>query len=675
MPRQIAAKVHTLGRLWPLVALLACTRAVTAADLRPAGADGFFVTPNEPAVLQWSVESGEVAAPLEYAIRDYWGNPVASGQAKPATPKTVEATVKLAQGFYDLELAATKQRVGLVSLPAHPPKRDPFFSIDSALSWLVQDGKVREGLIKVLRRSGVAMSRERLAWSQINPAQQTWNWQGSNRYDAIRRFYADQSVEILEMFHDAPGWPGRVGKYPEDLVATARAWRQVVARWHTTWGALEVWNEPDIFFGANLPADQYVPLVKMMAYVLDQERTELPLVGGVFAHCNRVFLETAADNGMLDSVDAVSFHTYGQAPQMEALIGDYRSWLRAHDREAMPLWITECGRPWKRGPDRPPTDQDALSALDVTMKAVEARAGGIARYFAFVYPFFEEGENNFGMMGRRGTPLRSMAAYARLVSLLAHKRYLGDLRCDDAALQRARLFGDARETVAVLYTARPDPKAKVKLGVPILRAEGIDGRLLEVAPDGTLPIPDGLTYVWLDPQKLGDRLRTDTPAMRLWKIAQQRPPQRPAASPLLLRFDADASVMESKTDGYHLAAKAPDQPTGRCPPSVGTHEAWVPRLPLKVRVFNLSAQPYDLTLELTFSPKSARLIGPAVGYPLGAANVPAEGFADVAWEAELGEALKAAGRLEVTVTAQGKPAGYPLGGVAPLVFTLIRPAR
>ena len=660
MPKQITARVHTLKQILPLVALLAWTRAVTAADLRPAGADGFFVTPNQPAVLRWSVESGELVAPLDYTIRDYWGNPVASGQAKPSAAKTVEATVKLAQGFYDLELPATKQRFGLVSLPAHPPKRDPFFSIDSALSWLVQDGKVREGLIKVLRRSGVAMSRERLAWSQINPAQQTWNWQGSNRYDAIRRLYADQSVEILEMFHDAPGWPGRVGKYPEDLVATAQAWRQVVARWHSTWGGLEVWNEPDIFFGANLPADQYVPLVKMMAYVLDQERIDLPLVGGVFAHCNRVFLETAADNGMLDCVDAVSFHTYGQAPQMEALIGDYRSWLRAHDREAMPLWITECGRPWKRGPDRPPTDQDALSALDVTMKAVEARAGGIARYFAFVYPFFEENDNNFGMMGRRATPLRSMAAYARLVSLLAHKRYLGDLRCDDAAVQRARLFGDARETVAVLYTARPDPNAKVKLGLPALRAEGIDGRHLESAPDGTLPIPDGLTYVWLDPQKLGDRLQTDTPAMRLWRIAQQdpqagTPPQRPAPSPLVPRFDADAKVMESKTDGYHLVAKTPDQPL------VGA------RLPLRVRVFNLSAQTYDLTLELTFSSKLARLIGPAVR----PAKLPAEGFADVAWEAEVGEALKAAGRLEVTVAAQGRPAAR----VAPLAITLIGPSR
>ena len=46
------------------------------------------------------------------------------------------------------------------------------------------------------------------------------------------------------------------------------------------------------------------------------------------------------------------------------------------------------------------------------MKAIEARACGVARYFAFVYPYYEEHASNFGMMDRRGVPMRSMAAYA-----------------------------------------------------------------------------------------------------------------------------------------------------------------------------------------------------------------------------------------------------------------------
>ncbi|MHC4178332.1 MAG: glycosyl hydrolase, partial [Planctomycetota bacterium] len=421
---------------------------------------------------------------------------------------------------------------------------------------------------------------------------------------------------------------------------------------------LEVWNEPDIFFGANLSADQYVPLVQTIAYAISRERIDRPLVGGVFAHCNRAFLETAAAGGLLDCVDAVSFHTYGRAPDMEALIGNYRSWLRAHRREATPLWLTECGRPWKRGADRPGVDQDAASALDITMKAVEARAGGVARHFPFVYPFYEERDNNFGMMGRRATPLRSMAAYARLVSLLAHKRYLGDLACPDQALKRARLFADDHETVVVLYTGRPDPKAEVELGLPRdgracadamppipVRVEGIDGRSLEAARPGAVPVPDGLTYVWLDRQRLGDRLQTDTSAMGLWKIAQRKPPPRPEPSPIVLRFEPDRNVMESKSDDYHLLPNAPG------------------KLLLKVRVFNLSTQPHELTLRPTFSKKSARLIGP----PTRLARVPAEGFVDLTWEADLGGALTAAGRLRLTVTAADKRGG----AIAPLVIGLI----
>lgn len=49
----------------------------------------------------------------------------------------------------------------------------------------------------------------------------------------------------------------------------------------------------------------------------------------------------------------------------------------------MPLWLTESGRPWKQGPDRPPIDQDQTSALDITMKGIESQACGIARYFPF----------------------------------------------------------------------------------------------------------------------------------------------------------------------------------------------------------------------------------------------------------------------------------------------------
>lgn len=610
--------------------VVACSHVAAAATLEPVDVERFFVTPDHPAVLQWHVESGRLAGPIEAIARDYGDRAVATIPAKITADGLVELTVKLPVGFYEIELPAVGQRFGLVALAPVDGPRDPFFSIDAAMSWLVRgDDRVREGLVKVLQRSGVVMSRERLNWAQINPNEGEWDWDSPLHYETLRKTYAAHGVEVLEMFHGTTRWAGVIERYPDDLVGTARAWREIGRRWRPAWGAMEVWNEPDISFGGNLPADQYVPLVRTIACAFDQAGVDVPLVGGVFAHYLPPYLDGAARNGLLDLVDVASFHTYGRAPGMEDLIGKYRAWLAAHDRPAMPLWLTECGRPWKRGPDRPPADQDAASALDVTMKAVESRACGVARYFAFVYPFYEERDNNFGLMGRRATPLRSMAAYARLASLLANKPYLGDLRCDDRAVQRARVFGDERQTIAVVYTGAANEEARVALGVPALGIEGIDGRPLEAADDGAVPVPDGLVYVRLDRTRLGDRLRADTPAMPLWSIGQQDPPRPTRPSPIVLRYQFDRDLVEAKSDGYRLKQETPG------------------KMPLVFRVFNLSPKPRQLRVELSFSRPSVRVIGAAVQ----PASVSAEGSVDVAWQVDLAGAFAVSEPLGVKVRA------------------------
>jgi len=134
------------------------------------------------------------------------------------------------------------------------------------------------------------------------------------------------------------------------------------------------------------------------------------------------------------------------------------------------------------------------------------------------YPYYEENQNNFGMMDKHTTPLRSMAAYAQMIRVVAGSRYLGDLSHNDAAIKRARVFGGFRETVAVVYTGTTKAGCRVRLGVPSLHLRGIDGRSLEPGADGAIPVPDGLTYVWLDRDQFGKRLVTDTPAMNLYRL-------------------------------------------------------------------------------------------------------------------------------------------------------------
>ena len=157
------------------------------------------------------------------------------------------------------------------------------------------------------------MVRERLSWGAINSAQQHWNWEDGNRYETLRRFYRSNGVPILEMAHDSPAWLGRVEKYPRDLVATGASWAEIAPRWGSAWGGMEIWNEPDIAFGGNLPADQYVALAKTLSHAVSQASIQTPLVGGVMALPNRDFRESCGRSGLLDRVDAFSFHNYDKA--------------------------------------------------------------------------------------------------------------------------------------------------------------------------------------------------------------------------------------------------------------------------------------------------------------------------------------------------------------------------
>ncbi len=623
---------------------LAVTAETAGTALRPERAESLFVEPGQPAALRWRVEGEVPGGEIRYTIRDFQDREVGAGTIERPDAKTVAATVTLGQGYYEIEFAGIGQRFGVVALPSSLPTPDAFFCIDSAMSWLVRSGELRESLVRILRRSGIAMSRERLNWGEIQPARQRFDWQGRNGYETVRQLHAQQGVPVLEMFHNATAWSGTVGKYPEDLIGTEAAWREITRRWRKTWGALEVWNEPDIFFGDLLPADQYVALVKTLGYAVDREAADLTLVGGVMAHHHRGFLDTAAECGVLDSVDVFSFHTYDRAARMEELVGKYRDWLAAHGRPDMPLWITECGRPWKRGPGRPPVEQDVASALDITRKAIEARACGIGRYFAFVYPFYEENDNNFGMMDRHGAPLRSFAAYAQAARVLGGKQYLGDLRLSDS-LPAARVFGDDRETVAVVAAGGEGQPAKLAVGLPVARIEGLDGRPLAVTAEGEVPLTDGLAYVWLEPGPSAQRLDTASTARRLWQLGQTAPRPRRPASPIVLRWQIDPAAVKAETAGYRLVNQEPG------------------KLRVVVRAFNLAQRAADLRLELDFGEAAGRVLSEN---PC-AVKVPASGFADAAWDVDLSAAFTRHNEIAVTV----RPAGDAAQQASPLVVTLI----
>ena len=532
-----------------------------AAPLRARDFTRFFVTPNQPAVLSWKLKSPVRSRAMRWRITNYWGRRIVAGTSLPAN-NTINLSVRLPRGFYQITFPGNGQKFGVVSIAAHHGPAGHFFSIDSAMSWLVNNPTdrqaVRVGMIRILRRSGIGMSRERLSWAQINPAVGKFDWNKDYQYGRLANDYFHNGVRMLQMFSDAPAWthPDSGSPYPPvNLVQTARSWAVIGSYFHKQWGALETWNEPD---GSGTPPDQLLSMVKAIAYSFQRADLHIPLVGGVFALSVPGFFQSdCAMNGLLDQVNVISFHYYFTPPtKIPTAVAAYRHYLAAFGKPSMPLWITESGKPWPAGTARPHRGPDITTALWITMNAVEARACGIARYFAFVYPFFVQGADNFGMMGQEHTPLRSMAAYVNCVSELSGWSYAGNLKVADHAVLLAPVFARGDRRTAVVYTGDANPHAAFGLALHGISIRGIDGRKLQRNARGAIPIPDGLVYLRGPAGAFAGKIKTETEAGRLYAISRQPPPTPQHHSPIILQLAHPRSAWSAEAHVPPNTAKA-----------------------------------------------------------------------------------------------------------------------
>lgn len=642
-----------------LICLSACLfpYSLSAAEtVVPVDSTQFFLDPGKETVLRFTAPD---ETPIPYRLVSEDGTLLAEGSTDYRDGKHA-VPVTLPDGFAEILFPTFKAggakvpddtplRFGIVAVAPFPvAERDPFFCIDGALSWLVNDDRRREDYVHIAARYGIFMIRERLSWRAINPEEGRFDWDTGSRYDRLRQTAKAADVELLEVFHDAPAWIGYVGKFPEDLLKTAEAWEAIAEHWAPTWGALEIWNEPDIFFSGNLPADQYVPLVRALAFRLKHKGLETPLIGGSLAHFSATWLETASYGGMFTDSDGFSFHTYARAHEVEKFYKDMIS-VVPENRTDMPLYLTECGRPWKRGVDRPPRDQDLVSACDIVMKGVEARAMHIDRYFPFVYPYYDENDNNFSMMDKNGSPLRSMGAYLRMIRLLSGSEYLGGLGnakvpgdrfaetaevLDGPALVRVRAFrkpdgdkaanSEADRTILVFYTGDTMKPTTIKpaLGrAAFLEATALTGEPVPIAEDGSLTFSGGLVYVQARMRTEG--AQTDgTPGIADSRSTVKSPRGAEAAaaviSPITVVYRFDPEQVEPNSSGYRLRHVAADDV-----------------FPLKLHIHNFDDQARKLAFRAA-GPEGSPVLKPGESEVL---TVPARSFAEQTVLIDFGEAF------------------------------------
>lgn len=539
--------------VWGSMWLLLCTVNVIAQmRIEPIEPQDFFVVPMQPTSLRWQSDLPDGSS-IPCTLRDYQNHQRPAGTAT-VSDGQLQLTVTLEQGYFDLQIGS--QSFGVLSQPVHTGKVDDYFGMDVVLTWLERRAEKRPVIVKMLQRSGIGFARDRFRWSGVNPKVDQWNWNEHDHADQVRKLYAEHGIKVLEMFHD-PG-PARgtfpvACRLPQNLLPVPGAWPVIYQRWLKTWGGLEIWNEPDGGYGSDLPADQYVPLVHAMHWTFkDRDGDAMPLGGGVLIGNNPgTYEDFLARNGMFDSVDFVSFHDYRRAVQLESLIADYRAWLKRYDRPSKPLWLTECGYPWAKGPGRAPRDEDANSAWQIAAKSTIAKACGIAHYFPFCMPFYEEGgTKSFSMIGKELTPLRSMAAYVQNVRALSHQQYIGDLRIKSKANLTAQVFaGDAKQAV-IVFIAETLEAVTVALPLKPTRIEAVDGHVIDVAKNNTFTVVDGLAYAWVNRDALVGHLKSDTRAAQLLAVAKTAENKPVLASPIILQHELDPQQINYSTARY-----------------------------------------------------------------------------------------------------------------------------
>ena len=532
--------------------------------LRPAGAPvSFAAAPGEKHRYCFKTEQLADGSTHDWLLTGMDGGSTGLSGRAAVRNRALSVELALPAGYYELRFPALDQLFGISILPPHPGKADPFFAIEGLLETRTPD--LYLSCLDLLARNGILHNREWTNFAGLHSRKEEYD----PRNDRFYRTAGAKGIRSIFAFSDFPAWLDPVANQrgrnvlPGKLIGLDRAIVRMLEERREGLEGFHILNEYDL---SNFPAEANLPPLKVAAWAA-RER-EIALIGAAFCKGSSLVEQDSIAGGMLDFIDAFCIHTYAEPERMLSYVQEYRRDMKGHPKENMPIWITETGKPWHRGATgplkqayggtldnlHPQVEEDMISALWITMKAVEAKACGVARYYPFVMQFFQENNNNFGMLDYYGTPLRSMHAYSFAANLLAGQEYRGDWKDNPPGLQPTRVFSDGRRAVAVFYAGKDGiGERTVSLqGFPAGQGYAIDGAELKVKQN-QLSFRGGMAY-WVFPAEKLDaaKLNTDTEPKRMLEAAKRYRPVKRRYTPLIYRYDFRRSGSRYTVAGYEM---------------------------------------------------------------------------------------------------------------------------
>ncbi len=406
--------------------------------------------------------AGPGAPQATFAVRDYDGHEVSSGQSRPKGDGAAVALPALGPGYYELTCRAEGAEVtasfGVLRSREGPPAQDWPLAVDGATAWLARPHQWQP-LAEMLRRAGIGWVRERLSWGEVNPQPDKLDW---GKYDTVAETFSAAGIRVYQIFHDSPGWTHPKGKHtrcPDDLREVYKFTKAAGAHFKGEIFAWEPWNEPDIGFFPDL-GDRYAAVQKAAYLGFRAGGAEAPVLLCSLCRGHSAFSDNIFEAGVADYFEIFNFHTYSPLARYVQTIEGWMKLTRDYGVGDRPVWLTEAGIRLPGKPKLLSAEDQRKQAEFVPRSFAISLAGGVDHHFFFVYPNYLERGVQFGSLHPDLTPYPGFIAIATAVQTLRQGRYLGRLEVPEGA--SAYVFHTGEQRVAVVWSDKPQ---KVKLPV------------------------------------------------------------------------------------------------------------------------------------------------------------------------------------------------------------------
>ena len=340
--------------------------------------------------------------------------------------------------------------LSLATLPAAPSP-----TINESLGVCVHLNDSSPAEFPAVRAAGFGAIRTDLTWGEVEPQQGVYRWAKWDR--AVDAMKANGIRPLLILFDYNRAYGEGAPRSEEARAGFARFCGLAAARYR---GAeFEIWNEPNLktFWKPAPNPREYVALVKAASAAIRAANPKARILGGSVTEPIVPALEAYLSLGMLDYVDAVSFHPYRpQRPEsMLATISQIRALVSVFGKgRPIGLEITEMGYPITyAGQD------EARRARYIPRAYLTSLVGGVDRFYVYQWRDNSSPEQSNNGWGINTRELRPLPAHDALRSLATKLRGFSFVRRVSTAnpVDYVLLFAKGAERRTVVWTARRDP--------------------------------------------------------------------------------------------------------------------------------------------------------------------------------------------------------------------------